>query len=129
MDFVKQLKEQINIADVVGEYVRLRKTGSNYMGLCPFHAERSPSFSVTDKRQLFHCFGCQKSGDVIAFVQEIQAVSFHEAVRLLAGKYNIKLPPEFQGRGGSSPRAAEDKLEIYYKLNRFVAQFYHEKLL
>ncbi|MBI3556688.1 MAG: DNA primase [Deltaproteobacteria bacterium] len=131
MDFVKQLKEQINIADVVGEYVRLRKTGSNYMGLCPFHAERSPSFSVTEKRKIYHCFGCQKSGDVISFIQEIQAVSFHEAVRVLASKFNIKLPPEFSGRGGSggAARPTEDKLEVYFKLNRFVAQFYHERLL
>ncbi len=131
MDFVKQLKEQINIADVVGEYVRLKKTGSNYMGLCPFHSERSPSFSVTDKRQIFHCFGCQKSGDVIAFVQEIQAVSFHEAIRVLASKFNIKLPPEFTGRTGgtAAQRPTEDKLEVYHKLNRFVAQFYHERLL
>lgn len=129
MDFVKQLKEQINIVDVVGEYVRLRKTGSNHMGLCPFHAERSPSFSVVEKRQIYHCFGCQKSGDVISFVQEVQAVSFHEAIRILANKFGIKLPAEFQGRGGQSTKAAEDKLEVYYKLNRFVAQFYHERLL
>lgn len=131
MDFVRQLKEQINIADVVGEYVRLRKTGSNYMGLCPFHAERSPSFSVTEKRKIFHCFGCLKSGDVIAFIQEIQGVSFHDAIRLLASKFNMKLPVEFQARGAAadSRPSNEDKLEIYYKLNRFVAQFYHEKLL
>ncbi|MBI3554670.1 MAG: DNA primase [Deltaproteobacteria bacterium] len=130
MDFVKQLKEQINIADVVGEYVRLRKTGSNYMGLCPFHAERSPSFSVTDKRQIYHCFGCQRSGDVISFIQEIQAVSFHEAIRMLAHKFGIKLPPEFAARGKSaSAQPAADKLEVYYKLNDFVAQFYHMKLL
>lgn len=130
-DFIKQLKEQINIADVVGEYVRLRKTGSNHMGLCPFHAERSPSFSVSERKGIFHCFGCQKSGDAITFMQEIQAISFHDAVRALAARYNIKLPPEFGGgrSGFAKQPSAEDKLEIYYKLNRFVAQFYHEKLL
>lgn len=132
MDFIKQLKDQINIADVVGEYVRLRKSGSNHMGLCPFHAERSPSFSVVERKGIYHCFGCQRSGDVIKFVQEIQGVSFHEAIRTLASKFGVKLPPEFQARGGASQQggaAAEDRLEIYYKLNRFVAQFYHEKLL
>lgn len=133
MDFIRQLKEQINIADVVGEYVRLRKTGSNHMGLCPFHPERSPSFSVSDKKGLFHCFGCNKNGDVISFIQEIQAVSFHEAVRILSAKFGIKLPPEFQNRASSANSqgapSAEEKSEIYFKLNRFVAQFYHEKLL
>lgn len=129
-DFVKQLKEHINIVDVVGEYVRLRKTGLNHMGLCPFHGERSASFSVAEKKGIYHCFGCQRGGDAISFIQEIQGVSFHEAVRLLAAKAGLKVPPEFAARGGRPGAPSnEDKLEIYYKLNRFVAQFYHEKLL
>jgi len=130
-DFVKQLKEQISIAEVVGEFVRLKKSGSNHMGLCPFHAERSPSFSVSEKRGIYHCFGCQRGGDAISFIQEIQGVSFHESVRILASKFNLKLPPEFANRtsSGKGGQQSEDKLEIYHKLNRFVAQFYHEKLL
>ena len=130
-DFVKQLKEHINIVDVVGEYVRLRKTGSNHMGLCPFHGERSPSFSVSERKGIYHCFGCQRGGDAISFIQEVQGVSFHEAVRTLATRTGVKVPPEFASRGGvpGRPALSEDKLEIYYKLNRFVAQFYHERLL
>ncbi|MEW6057985.1 MAG: DNA primase [Bdellovibrionota bacterium] len=128
-DFIKQLKEQINVAEVVGEYVRLKKTGSNHMGLCPFHAERSPSFSVSEKKGIYHCFGCQRGGDAISFVQEIQAVSFHEAVRILCSKYGIKIPAEFSSKSAQRNEKNEDKFEIYYKLNRFVAQFYHEKLL
>lgn len=130
-DFVKQLKEHLNIADVVGEYVRLRKTGLNHMGLCPFHGERSASFSVAEKKGIYHCFGCQRGGDAISFIQEIQGVSFHEAVRMLAAKAGLKVPPEFASRGKAGPagQSVDDKLEIYYKLNRFVAQFYHEKLL
>lgn len=131
-DFIKQLKEHINIAEVVGEYVRLRKTGSNHMGLCPFHGERSPSFSVSERKGIYHCFGCQRGGDAISFIQEVQGISFHEAVRSLASKVGVKVPPEFASRGGGGaarPGLSEDKLEIYYKLNRFVAQFYHERLL
>lgn len=134
-DFVKQLKEQVNIADVVGEFVRLKKAGSNHMGLCPFHGERTPSFSVSEKKGIYHCFGCQRGGDVISFVQEIQGVSFHEAIRILASKFGIKVPSEFAaksiGMSGSANSTAnsDEKFELYYKLNRFVAQFYHEKLL
>jgi DNA primase len=129
-DFVRQLKDSVNIVEVVGEYVRLKKTGSNHMGLCPFHGERSPSFSVSEKKGIYHCFGCQKGGDAISFVQEIQAVSFHEAIRVLAARFGVKVPPEFRARGNARAGVpTEDKLEVYYKLNRFVAQFYHEKLL
>ena len=133
-DFVKQLKEQVNIADIVGEHVRLRKTGSNHMGLCPFHAERSPSFSVSERKGIYYCFGCQKGDDAISFLQETLGLSFHDAIRELATRYNVKLPPEFAARragagGAPTGREAEEKLEVFYKLNRFVAQFYHEKLL
>lgn len=127
-DFVRQLKQQINIADVVGEFVRLRKTGSNHMGLCPFHAERSPSFSVNEKKGIYYCFGCQRGGDAVSFLQEILGLSFVDAVKLLASKVGAALPPEFK-RGSPGVANKEDLLEIYFKLNRFVAHFYHEYLL
>lgn len=131
-DFVRQLKEQVNIADVVGEFVRLRKAGANHMGLCPFHAERSPSFSVNEKKGIYYCFGCQRGGDVVSFLQEVQAMSFVDAVKSLAARVGAKLPPEFSrgaSVGASQSNAANPALEIYYKLNRFVAQFYHEQLM
>jgi DNA primase len=92
-DFAHTVKEQADIVRIVGEYVKLRKSGSqNFQGLCPFHQEKSPSFSVHATRQFFHCFGCGASGDVFAFVQKLENISFPEAVRLIAEKLHIPLP-------------------------------------
>ncbi|HUI84582.1 MAG TPA: DNA primase [Candidatus Binatia bacterium] len=92
-DFARALKEQADIVRIVGEYVRLRKSGAqNFQGLCPFHQEKTPSFSVHATRQFFHCFGCGASGDVFAFVQKIENITFPEAVRLVAEKLKIPLP-------------------------------------
>jgi DNA primase len=92
-DFKETLKQQADIVRIVGDYVKLKKAGAqNYSGLCPFHAEKTPSFSVHATRQFFHCFGCGVSGDVLAFVQKIEDVSFPEAKRILAQKLGIPLP-------------------------------------
>ena len=92
-DFAHTVKEQADIVRIVGEYVKLRKSGSqNFQGLCPFHPEKTPSFSVHATRQFFHCFGCGASGDVFAFVQKLENISFPEAVRLVAEKLHIPLP-------------------------------------
>jgi len=92
-DIAYTVKEQADIVRVVGEYVKLRKSGAqNFQGLCPFHNEKTPSFSVHATRQFFHCFGCAASGDVFAFVQKIENISFPEAVRLVAEKLKIPLP-------------------------------------
>jgi DNA primase len=93
MDFAKQLKSSIDISRVIGEYVRLRKASpQRYQGLCPFHQEKTPSFSVFLNSQYFKCFGCGKSGDVITFVQEIESLPFYEALRLLADHHGIPMP-------------------------------------
>ncbi len=130
VEFVPELKAQINIVSVVGEYVRLKKMGTNYVGLCPFHSERSPSFSVSEKRQIFHCFGCSKGGDVITFIQNIQEVSFKEALLYLANKFGVAVPKEMQQQLKQQLQQAEtsDRHQILYKLNQFTAQFYHESL-
>jgi DNA primase len=92
-DFAHTVKEQADIVRIVGEYVKLRKSGAqNFQGLCPFHQEKSPSFSVHATRQFFHCFGCGASGDVFAFVQKLENISFPEAVRLIAEKLHIPMP-------------------------------------
>ncbi len=92
-DFAQRVKEQADIVKIVGEYVRLRKAGAqNYSGLCPFHKEKTPSFSVHAGRQFYHCFGCGQSGDVFSFVQKIENVPFPEAVRVVAQKCGIPLP-------------------------------------
>src|ERR1700675_4407461 len=92
-DFAQSLKLQADIVRIVGDYVSLRKAGAqNYSGLCPFHKEKTPSFSVHATRQFFHCFGCGVSGDVFSFVQKIENVTFPEAVRAVAQKLGIALP-------------------------------------
>jgi DNA primase len=92
-DFKEIVKQQADIVRVVGDYVKLRKAGAqNYSGLCPFHGEKTPSFSVHATRQFFHCFGCGVSGDVFAFVQKIENITFPEAVRAIAQKLGIAMP-------------------------------------
>jgi DNA primase len=92
-DFAQTLKQQADIVRVVGDYLSLKKAGAqNYSGLCPFHKEKTPSFSVHATRQFFHCFGCGKSGDVFKFVQEIENISFPEAIRVVAQRMGVALP-------------------------------------
>jgi DNA primase len=104
-DFKETVKQQADIVRIVGDYVKLKKAGAqNYSGLCPFHSEKTPSFSVHATRQFFHCFGCGVSGDVFSFVQKIENVTFPEAVRAVAQKLGIALPKmEY-----SSPAEARD---------------------
>jgi DNA primase len=102
-DFAQTVKQQADIVKVIEGYIRLRKSGAqNYQGLCPFHKEKSPSFSVHAVRQFYHCFGCQASGDVFSFVAKIENVGFPEAVRIVAGKCGIPQPK----REFSSPEEA-----------------------
>src|ERR1700719_1426884 len=94
-DFAQTLKQQADIVRIVGGYISLRKAGSqNYSGLCPFHKEKSPSFSVHSARQFYHCFGCQASGDVFSFVQKIENITFPEAVRAVAQKLGVPMPKQ-----------------------------------
>src|SRR5690242_14856443 len=92
-DFKNIVKQQADIVRIIGDYVKLRKAGAqNYSGLCPFHNEKTPSFSVHATLQFYHCFGCGVSGDVFSFVQKIENISFPEAVRAVAQKLGIALP-------------------------------------
>jgi DNA primase len=103
MDFVDQLKSQVRIEDVVGEYVKLRKSGpSRYMGLCPFHNEKTPSFTVHVVHQFYKCFSCGAGGDVVKFVMEKEGLSFWEALKQLAERYGIPLPKRSQYSGEDS---------------------------
>lgn len=97
MDFVEQLKSSVQIESVIGEYVRLRKSGVNrYTGLCPFHNEKSGSFTVHAVKQFYYCFGCHAKGDVVNFVMEMEHVSFYEALKSLAERYGIPMPKRSQ---------------------------------
>jgi len=90
--FAERVKQQADIVRVIGEYVRLKKSGQNFTGLCPFHAEKSPSFAVHPTKQIYHCFGCGVGGDVFKFVMEMDKVAFPEAIRIVAEKCGIAIP-------------------------------------
>ena len=120
-NFTDDLKAQLNIVDIIGREVALKKSGSNYMGLCPFHSEKTPSFSVNEGKQFYHCFGCGKSGDVIGFVQEYYKLPFVEAVEKLAAENGIKLPE----RRSSGPKIDYDK---YHGINAKAARFFYNSL-
>ncbi|VUZ23392.1 DNA primase [uncultured Comamonas sp.] len=92
--FIQDLLQRVDIVDVVGRYVPLKKSGANFMGLCPFHGEKSPSFSVSPVKQFFHCFGCGKGGDAIAFLREHTGMEFMEAVQSLAQEVGMQVPQE-----------------------------------
>src|SRR5258705_9612970 len=88
---LEQIRAASDIVDVIGSYVPLKRAGANFVALCPFHKEKSPSFNVNPQRQIFHCFGCGKGGDVFTFVKEYETIDFVEAVKRLAERASIPL--------------------------------------
>ena len=92
--FVQSLVERADIVDVVSRYVKLKRSGSNYFGLCPFHSEKTPSFSVSPDKQIFHCFGCSEGGGGISFIMKIESLGFQEAVKFLADMYGMEVPED-----------------------------------
>src|SRR2546430_8538258 len=107
-DFAQNLKLQADIVRVVGEYVSLKKAGAqNYSALCPFHKEKTPSFSVHATRQFYHCFGCGQSGDVFSFVQKIENISFPEAIRRVAEKIGVAMPRQSYSGPGEALEARQ----------------------
>ena len=97
--FLDDLNGRLNIVDVVSAYLPLTKKGANYWGLCPFHHEKTPSFSVNESKQIFHCFGCGKGGGAIRFVMEMDSLPFPEAVRKLAQQEGMEVPDDSPGDG------------------------------
>ncbi|MDD4463239.1 MAG: DNA primase [Desulfobacterales bacterium] len=125
-DTVSAVKNASDIVGIISEVVMLNKTGRNYVGLCPFHSEKTPSFTVSPDKQMFHCFGCGEGGNVFGFVMKYHAISFPEAVRQLAGRCGIevsmeKMPPEMQSR--------MRRQEALLSLNRQAMDFYRRCLL
>src|SRR5262245_48481891 len=126
-DFAYTLKQQADILRIVGEYVKLKKAGAqNYSGLCPFHQEKTPSFSVHATRNFFHCFGCGASGDVFTFIQKIENITFPEAVRVIAQRLNIPLP---KASYDSPSEAARAKLRTrLLEVHERACEFFQEYL-
>ncbi len=120
--FIRELTERNEISDVVSAYVRLyKKSGSNLFGLCPFHSEKTPSFSVAPDKQIYHCFGCGKGGSVINFIMEVENLSYPDAVRFLARRVGLAVPEEEKDQNYS-------RRERMLELNRDAARFFHEQL-
>lgn len=121
-EFIQELKNRCNIADVIGSYVTLKKAGRGLVGLCPFHNEKSPSFSVSPENGFFHCFGCGVGGDVITFIKRIENLDYVEAVKLLAQRAGMTVPEDNRNDGMAALRSR------IYEANREAARFYHKQL-
>ena len=123
---ISEIKNSVNIVDVIGEVVQLTKAGRNFLGLCPFHGEKTPSFSVVEDKQFYHCFGCGRSGDVFKFIEDYRGVSFMEAVQIVGDQVGIRvqtLPPS-----QSRPQQADEK-QPFYEIHQEAAKFYHAILM
>jgi DNA primase len=123
-DILERIRDAADIAEIVSEHVQLTPKGRNLFGLCPFHNENSPSFSVNPERQIYHCFGCGVGGNVFKFLQEIDRVSFVEAVKFLANRTNIPIPAS---EGPS--RAVSDAADQIYRANDLAHKYFHHMLL
>ncbi|MCL2234217.1 MAG: DNA primase [Firmicutes bacterium] len=126
MDFYSELTAKLNITDVVGDYIELKKKGNTFWGCCPFHIEKTPSFSVSSDKNLFHCFGCKESGNMITFIKKIETVEYREALEILARKAGLEVPTNFNIPEGK--KVDKDKVERLLNLMRDAAYFYHENL-
>lgn len=122
---IEQIKSRIDIIDVIGEYVKLKKRGVNYLGNCPFHNEKTPSFTVSPSKEIYKCFGCGKSGNTITFLMEHDKLSYVEALKWLAARYNIEIEET-----ETSPEQKQAALasESLYAINNFAQKFFEEKL-
>ncbi|SEF73228.1 DNA primase [Butyrivibrio sp. Su6] len=124
-EIIEEVRSRNDIVDVVGQYVHLQKKGSNYFGLCPFHNEKSGSFSVSSHKQMFYCFGCGAGGNVITFLMKYDNLTFQEAVKQLAERAGIKLPEQDDS---PAAKAARDKKQILYDINKEAAKYYYYQL-
>ena len=123
-EILDEIRSRNDIVSTISQYMTLKRKGRNYFGLCPFHNEKSPSFSVSPDKQIFHCFGCGVGGDVINFVKKIENIGFLDSVRLLAEKSGIQLLNDIS-------KAEEENIKLknrVYKINELAAKFYHENL-
>lgn len=126
-DPVVDIKSRLSIEDVVAPYVQLKRTGRSLKGLCPFHAEKTPSFNVSPERQLAYCFGCHKGGDMFAFIEEIENVDFKGALEILADKAGVDLQ-QYKTSVGKAPRVSKDRKSELFRVNEEAAKFFEGRL-
>ena len=123
-ELIEDIKNSNDIVDIISQYVILKRSGRNFFGVCPFHKEKTPSFSVSPDKQIFHCFGCGAGGNVIHFISKIENVGFKESMQILAERANIKLPTT----DGSEDSKKLELKEKVYEINKIAAEYYHEEL-
>ena len=123
-EVIERIHESANLVDVISEYLPLKKSGSNFVGLCPFHNEKTPSFTVSETKQFYHCFGCGEGGDIISFIMKMENMSFLEASEYLANKLGIPLVEK-----SKKEKKIEAEKEKLYEINREAARFYYYNLM
>jgi DNA primase len=128
-EVIEEIRQRTNIVTVVGQYVQLKKSGKNYLGLCPFHEERSPSFSVAEDKQIFHCFGCGKGGTVFNFLQEIEGISFPESVKRVAELENVPVALEWLDQQQSQESPESQQRRTLIQLHKKAVDLYHHVLM
>ncbi len=124
-ELVEEVRSKSDIVDVVSGYVRLQKKGSSHWGLCPFHNEKTPSFSVSASKQIYHCFGCGAGGDVFGFLMNYENYTFPEAMKILADRAGVQLPEPQEGEEG---RVREKKRARLLEVNKEAAKFFFYQL-
>jgi DNA primase len=125
-DKINDIKQSVNIVDIIGESVALTKAGRNYLGLCPFHGEKTPSFNVVEDKQFYHCFGCGRSGDVFKFIEEMQGLSFAESVQVVADKAGFQLDIPISERQVEKTKHPH---QVLYDIHSEANKFYHALLM
>lgn len=127
MNEIEQIKERLNIEEVVGSYLTLKRAGANLKGLCPFHNEKTPSFMVNPERQIFKCFGCGEGGDIFTFIEKVEGVDFYNSLKILADRSGIKLEQKSVKRGDQEYKS--DVKTALFEINELAAKLYHKILL
>ncbi|HEX2607149.1 MAG TPA: CHC2 zinc finger domain-containing protein, partial [Flavisolibacter sp.] len=122
---IQNILSRIDIIDVVGSFVKLKRRGANYLGLCPFHHEKSPSFTVSPAKEIYKCFGCGRSGNTISFLMEHDKLSYVEALKWLAARYNIEVE---ETQSSPEQKIAQQTSESLYIINQFAQQYYSRQL-
>jgi DNA primase len=132
-ELLDEIRAKTDIVAVIGEYVQLRKRGGNFIGLCPFHQEKTASFTVTPDKQMFYCFGCQTGGNVFSFLMKREGLSFTEAVEQLAARAGVTIPEKAETRVDPKVRAAAEQrkreMELLHRIVDFASRYFHQALL
>src|SRR6476661_6105057 len=123
---IQQITNRIDIIDVVGEFVKLKKRGANYLGNCPFHNEKTPSFTVSPSKEIFKCFGCGKSGNTVSFLMEHEKLTYVEALRWLATRYHVEVE---ETEVAPERKIQQQTAESLHIINAFAQKFYARQLL